>query len=230
MSEDTSTTSASETASATEGSGSAGSVADGSDSGSQGGGASSTASDSGLEARVRAEQGRADRAAAELAKVQARLAELEAGSSSDSGAGSPPAVGITQADLVRMEEMRDYRDALRAEFPLASADLTRNYLQYDSPESMRLAVARSHEAEKADQERRDAEAEARVRKQYEERLGKLPPETPTDAGAGEGLPTIAQINSWPLNKQMEFEAKNPGVIQRLTDEAMASVPILQANK
>jgi hypothetical protein len=128
-----------------------------------------------------------------------------------------------------MEEMRDFRDSLRERFPLASADLTRNYLQYDSPEAMQVAVARSHEAEKADQEARDAAAEARVRKQYEERLGKLPPETPADAGGTEGLPTIQQINSWSLDKQMAYEKENPGVIEKLSQEAMANAPIMSAN-
>lgn len=227
MSEDTSATGASETASATEGSGTAGSVNEGTSAGSQGDGTSSAASDSGLEARVRAEQGRADRATAELQKAQARLKELE---SSDSPAKDTGPAGVTQADLMRMEEMRDVRDALRTQFPLAPQDLTRNYLQYDSPEAMQVAVARAHEAEKADQERRDREAEARVRKQYEERLGALPPETPSGSEGGEGLPTIAQINSWSLQKQMEFEAKNPGVIAEITDAAMANVPILSANR
>lgn len=226
MSEDTSATGASETASATEGSGTAGSVNEGTSAGSQGDGTSSAASDSGLEARVRAEQGRADRATAELQKAQARLKELE---SKDSPANDAPA-GVTQADLMRMEEMRDVRDALRTQFPLAPQDLTRNYLQYDSPEAMQVAVARAHEAEKADQERRDREAEARVRKQYEERLGTLPPETPSGSEGGEGLPTIAQINSWSMSKQMEFEAKNPGVIAEITEAAMANLPILSANR
>lgn len=228
MSEDTSATGASETASATEGSGTAGSVNEGTSAGSQGDGTSSAASDSGLEARVRAEQGRADRALAELQKAQARLSELESAGSGNPATDAP--AGVTQADLMRMEEMRDVRDALRTQFPLAPQNLTRNYLQYDSPEAMQVAVARAHEAEKADQERRDKEAEARVRAQYEERLGKLPPEAPTNAEGGEGRPTIAQINSWPLSKQMEYESKNPGVIKEITDAAMAGVPILSANQ
>ena len=218
MSETASTESASEGHSTTADAAGAGSPLEGSE-GTQGAGVRSDAGDTGLEARVRSEQGRADRAEARAKELEAQLASLQP--SKDTESEPPASPALTAADFHAALQVFGSAQAVREEFPEANPSLFADLSRYGSIEALKAAAARSHADAVSEKERLSAEVDAKYKKLYAEKFGELPEEEGPPSGGEkvEGVPTIAQFRKMSLSELDAYEKENPGVFRKVLAES-----------
>jgi hypothetical protein len=180
------------------------------------------------EGRVRSFQSEADRAKARVAELEQQLAARSAGG--DGGAGSDP--GTTSAfdpDVIVSElesrmshrtEMRTAAAALESEFEYADPDILAKAHEYESVEALKAAVEESHSAVASFRDSIREETRAEVLAEIQAKYGiqiEAPP--PADASVPAGDPTLEQIASWTFQQEREFDAANPGVIDRVLRSA-----------
>lgn len=218
MSDDASTTGASEGDQGAAGAATTGASADGGAGGTQAvaeSQAAFAAEREKLQATNRELQAAKDREAARARDLQAKL---DAANGSTSSTEAP--VGLTSVDLMRVLEVRDLRDSLKTEFADADPNLFRaDPLSFESAEAYRLAVARSHEARKAEREALRAEVDAEVRAKYAAVHGELPEAPPAGGEAVTGDPTPAQLAAMSWAERDRLRAADPELFDRVLKKA-----------
>lgn len=162
---------------------------------------------------ARDNQSRADRLQAELDRIRA------AASGQPEPKGDEPA--RTSTDVGLLFDLRDERDALKAEFGEdADPTILSRYRDFSSPEELRMAVEQRVDAAKALRERLEREAEERIRKQYEERHGPLKQEPAGGNSGSTGLPSIEQLAAMSVRELDEVDAKHgAGTVERILADA-----------
>lgn len=193
----------------------AGGSADGGAGGAQAGADAFAAERESLAKQARDFQSRADREQARAEAAERRLAELSKPAGTPAASEAP--AGLTMADLIRYDQLKDAKTELAAKYPDANPDILARAVQFDSPEAFEASVERSHNANKAMRERIEREAEERMRALLEERGIKLDPNPapPTGTTPPVGDPTPADLNRMTPEEWEELEAKSPGVIDRV---------------
>jgi hypothetical protein len=161
--------------------------------------------------------------------------ELESlrGQNGGYGNGQPDDQGVYEFDpeafaqhledrFAKRAELREAAGALRSDYGYANDDLFRHAHEFESVDAFKAAVQADHERVEGLVARTAAEREQALKDQITEKYG-VRFDTPTDGGqAPSGDPTPAQINSMSFAEQREFEAANPGVIERVIRQAMAT--------
>lgn len=126
-----------------------------------------------------------------------------------------------RAELRRDREFALTESTLRGEFASADAGLFSNPVdRFDSVEAFRAAVEESHRSIEERVAARAAAQEQELRAKYAEKYGPLEPDVPdASVPAGDGIPTLAQVQRMTLAQQDALEAANPGVIDRIIETA-----------
>lgn len=213
MSDTASTESASEQHSTSADAGDSGSAAKTGSEGTQGDGVRSVTEGSGLDARVRAEQGRADRAEAKAKELEARLASLSTPETSTESVQPDP--GFTATDFHNALQIYGAAGQVKTDYPNADPTLFADLSAYKSVEALRAAASLSHEAREDAAQKLRAEIEKDLKAKYAEQYGELKEENAPPSGGENptGLPTVAQIRAMSLNEYDKFKQENPGVIE-----------------
>jgi hypothetical protein len=198
-----------------------GSDDDGGTGGSADAGSLAAGEDSAWETRAREWQGKHDRLASQVSEMRREL-----DSQRGSGVGEPDEDGVIEFDpdlfAARLEErwqkrsdLRDAAGTLRDQYRYADQDLFAYAQEFDSVEALEHALRASHERTQELIQSEVAEREAALRAEVTQKYG-VRFETPVDGGqAPAGDPSIVQIAQMNLREQVEFEAANPGVIDRV---------------
>lgn len=160
-------------------------------------------------------QSRADREQARAEAAERQLAELRKPAGETPASDAPS--GLTMADLVRYDQLKEAKVALAEAYPDASPGILARAVEFESPEAFEASVERSHNANKAMRERIEREAEERMRALLEERGIKIDPDPAPVTGTTPpvGDPTPADLNRMTPEEWEALEAKSPGVIDRV---------------
>lgn len=216
MSENASTESASEQHQTSADAGDTGSAVKTGSEGTQADGVRSGSEDAVLEARVRSEQGRADRAEAKARELEAKLASLAKPDASSESEVAPVQSGMTPADFHNALQVYGMAGEIKEAYPNADPSVFADLSAYGSAEALRAAAATSHEARSLSEAELKAKVEKELRAKYAERYGELDDEAPPSGGENPtGLPTVAQIRAMSLNEYDKFKQENPGVIESI---------------
>lgn len=165
-----------------------------------------------LEQGRRTLQSERDRLAAELERAKgASAAQPSGGSFADPAAFAREVLGHVNRDL----SLREARSALSQEFPAARQEVLK--ADYGSPEEMRVAVERSHQAEESYRNQVRSEAEKDVLSRLGEKYGRefsidTPQTPPSDGEGGEKQPTAADLRAMPFS---EFRQLDPALVQKV---------------
>lgn len=169
-----------------------------------------------LEAQSRGLQGALDRA----------LAKLEQAGGTPDPTPTPPAPsgGLTleqmRAELRRERELSSARDALKEQFPNATRTIA-GFDSFESYEAMRVSAENEQKAFDAQVAPAVEAKVAEALKPYVDKFG--PIQTPPaggQPGAGDGLPTLEEIQAMGLGELEALEKEHPGLHQRLLNESL----------
>jgi len=106
---------------------------------------------------------------------------------------------------------------LREEFPEADKTIFSRIEDFDSVEALRAAVETSHLKAKSEKDKMREEVTAEVLKDVGDKYGlELTPADPPSGETGSGDPTVEQLNAMSQVQLDALEAKNPGIIARVT--------------
>jgi hypothetical protein len=223
---DTATTTTSSDANST-GDAGAGSAGDGAVGGTQSTADTFAAEREQYEARVRSFQSEKDKLAARASELEAQLAAVTSGTGNGDDGGSAANVVDPEVLLSRFEERLELRDALKeaqvslqGEFPLADPALFNRAKEFKSVDAFKSAIESSHRANDTIVSAEMAKREAAIREDVNKRYGiNLVPATPNGGEVPSGDPSIETIAAMSFAEQREFEAANPGVIERVLRSA-----------
>lgn len=127
-----------------------------------------------------------------------------------------------RAELRRQREIDLAAGALKEQFPNATTTLA-NLDSFESVEAMRFAAENE---ERAFQEKVSPAVEAAVAqalKPYVEKFGSLQtPPAGAAPGAGDGLPTLVEIQAMSLDELDALEKQHPGLHSRLLNESLTT--------
>lgn len=182
-----------------------------------------------LKAEARKNQGEADRARAEVAKLKAQLDARPDPSVEGTPAPTPSNVSVEEQvrramrlEAARSRELLTAAETARNEYPNALASVTRDLDQYDSAEELMEAARQSHDSLTAHIDERTAAAEKALRERYEQVHGPLP--EPSGGSTGDapvptGDPTIEQLNAMTTDQLDRLEEEKPGIIEKVLRSA-----------
>jgi len=173
-----------------------------------------------LEAQGRGLQGALDRAVSKLESLGAQPPT--------DPTPAPPAAGSALTEARMMELLRRQREidtaegALKEQFPNATTTLS-DLSKFESFEAMRVAAENE---EKAFQDKAASAIDAAVAdalKPYIDKHGPIQvPPAGAAPGAGDGLPTLAEVNRMSLDELDALEEAHPGLHKRLLNESLTT--------
>lgn len=175
-----------------------------------------------LEAQRAEWQSKADRQAAEAARLQAELDAARAQSQTPAAPSPVDVKSVLREELQRVRQMDAAVASLREQYPGAS-EVFERVDQFDSVEQLQVAAEQAHARFTSQVGPAVEAAVTAALKPYVDKFGPLqtPPPAATP-GAGDGMPTLDEVSRMGLKELDALEKAHPGYVDRLLDNSMST--------